>query len=119
MIKRVLLPCLLLMASVPALAQRPELREHDLVRDSVNAALHRELADGLWANAIAAGDLKGNIVMDMVVEEKGRVETVFTSSYTVPVGWKNIIQDQWINHRFGFKLPKGRKEKVTIELNFP
>lgn len=110
---------LLLLAPAIALAQRPELRDSELIRDSVSAALHRELADGLWANAIAAGELKGNIVMDMVVEEKGRVETVFTSSYTVPVSWKNIIQDYWIDHRFGFKLPKGHKEKVTIELTFP
>ena len=47
------------------------------------------------------------------------METVFIPSSTLPIPWKNAVKDHWMDHRFGFKLPKGHRETVTVALHFP
>ena len=100
-------------------AQRVELLENEVVRDSVWAAIQRERAEGLWAEAIASGELKGMAALEMVIDDKGRVESVFVRESELPIKWKNAVKDQWFDRRFNFKLPKGHKEKITIQLQFP
>jgi hypothetical protein len=105
--------------SLTSNAQRPELSTNEAVHDSVMADLLRQFADGLWENAIAAGDLKGEITLDFTIDDKGRVETVMAVVSTLSVEWKNLVQSYWLDHRFHFKLPKSHKEKVSIDLKFP
>ncbi len=102
-----------------ATAQRVEIYENNVVRDSVWAGIQLDRAEGLWAEAIASGELKGSAVLDMVIDDKGRVESVFVHESDLPIPWKNAVKDQWFDRRFNFKLPKGHKEKITITVQFP
>ncbi len=117
---RTLFAALLLLASNrAATAQRVELYDNAAVRDSMLATITRDRAEGLWAEAIAAGELRGTAVLDLVIDDKGRVESVFLKESDLPIAWKNAVKDQWYDRRLGFKLPKGHKEKITLELQFP
>lgn len=120
--KTTLLPPLLVLAflcDTPAHGQRPELYDNAVVQDSARKAIANDLREGLWREAIASGELVGELVLELTIEDKGRVETVFVPSATVAINWKNKIKDQWMDHRFAFKLPKGHKETVTVPLHFP
>lgn len=101
------------------MAQRPELYDNVAVKDSMVSTIARDRAEGLWAEPIAGGELKGSAVLDMVIDDKGRVESVFVKESDLPIAWKNAVKDQWYDRRLGFKLPKGHKEKITLELHFP
>lgn len=114
-----LLTALAFLCDSPVHGQRPELYDNAVVQDSARKAIAQDLAEGLWSEAIANGELAGEIVLELTIEDKGRVETVFVPSSTVAINWKNRIKDQWMDHRFAFKLPKGHKETVTVPLHFP
>lgn len=103
----------------PTAAQRPELHDNAAVKDSLAATIARDRAEGLWSDAIATGELKGRTVLDLVVDDKGRVESVFVKESDLSIAWKNAVKDQWYDRRLGFKLPRGHKEHVTLELHFP
>ena len=79
----------------------------------------RERTAGLWSEALASGDLHGSATLDLVIEDKGRVQSVFVRESDLPIAWKNAVKDHWYEHRFGFRLPKGHTEKITITLQFP
>ncbi|HRH37763.1 MAG TPA: hypothetical protein PK760_05430 [Flavobacteriales bacterium] len=117
--ERVLLVALLCLLGLLSVAQSSKIHENGVVKDSVSASIKRELMDGLWAEAINAGELVGSITLDMVIDDKGRVESVFVKESDLPVNWKNAIKDRWFDRRFAFKLPKGHKEKIDITLQFP
>jgi hypothetical protein len=110
---------LALVCASPAQGQRPELYANAVVQDSARKAIAREVKEGLWADPIARGELAGDVVLELTIDDKGRVETVFIPSSTLPVNWKNVVKDRWMDHRFDFKLPKGHKETVTVPLHFP
>ena len=117
---RTLLPAALAILCVSsARGQRPELYDNAVVQDSARNAIARDLHEGLWSEAIASGELSGEVLLELTIEDKGRVETVFIPSSTLPINWKNKVKDQWMDHRFAFKLPKGHKETVTAPLHFP
>ncbi len=117
---RTLLPAALaILCTSSALGQRPELYDNAVVQDSARKAIALDLREGLWSEAIASGELSGEILLELTIEDKGRVETVFVPSSTLPINWKNKVKDQWMDHRFAFKLPKGHKETVTVPLHFP
>ncbi len=103
----------------PARGQRPELYDNAAVQDSARNAIARELKEGLWAEAITSGALAGDVLLELTIDDKGRVETVYIPSSTLAIAWKNTVKDHWMDHRFGFKLPKGHKETVTVALHFP
>ncbi len=109
---------LILAIAATASAQRPELAG-SVVRDSVLAAMHRDLTEGLWAEQRAAGELKGRAQLEMVIDDKGRCESVRMVESDLPIAWKNRVKDQWFDHRFDLKLAKHHKEKITLELRFP
>lgn len=113
-------PSLLLLFAITttAVAQRPELAG-TVVRDSVLATLHRDLAEGLWAEERTSGELKGNARLELVIDDKGRCESVRMVESDLPIAWKNRVKDQWFDRRFDFKLAKHHKEKITVELQFP
>jgi hypothetical protein len=106
------------MLAIAVKAQRPELAGA-AVRDSVMAAIQRDLAEGLWAEQMAAGELKGHATLDMVIDDKGRCESVILTDSDLPIAWKNAVKDQWFDRRFAFKLAKYHKEKITVQLQFP
>lgn len=107
-----------LIACVAVSGQRIELAG-PAVRDSVAAVIRRDFAEGLWAGQMASGDLKGHATLDMVIDDKGRCESVLLTDSDLPIPWKNAVKDQWFDRRFPFKLAKYHKEKITIELHFP
>lgn len=113
-----MIPAVLLI-TFNAMAQRPELSGADQVRDSVLAVIGRERAAGLWAEPIASGELHGSATLDMVIDDRGRVESTFLRESDLPVEWKNAVKDQWFDRRLHFKLAKYHKEKITITLTFP
>ena len=119
MLRTHLIVALAFLCASPALGQRPELYDNAVVQDSARKAVALDLREGLWNEAIASGELIGDILLELTIEDKGRVETVFVPSSTLPVNWKNMVKDQWMDHRFAFKLPKGHKETVTVPLHFP
>lgn len=100
-------------------AQRPVLAGAQQVRDSVLAAISRDFAEGLWAGQMASGELAGSAELEMVIDEKGRCESVRLVSSDLPIAWKNAVKDQWFDRRFEFKLAKYHKETITIQLRFP
>jgi hypothetical protein len=100
-------------------AQKEELYEKAAVQERVQAAIANELREGLWAEAIAGGELTGEIDLELTIDDKGRAETVFVPRSTLAVNWKNRVKDQWMDHRFDLRLPKGHKETVTVSLRFP
>lgn len=106
-------------AAVVTNGQRPELADAGTVRDSVLAQIGRDRAEGLWNEALASGELHGSATLDMVIDDKGRCESVFVVESDLPVKWKNAVKDQWFDRRFNFKLAKYHKEKITITLRFP
>ncbi|MBL0128489.1 MAG: hypothetical protein IPP83_13775 [Flavobacteriales bacterium] len=108
-----------LFAPVVVHAQRPVLNDAEVVRDSVQTAITRDRAEGLWAEVIASGDLKGSAVLDMVIDDKGRCESVLIRESDLPIKWKNAVKDQWFDRRFAFKLAKNHKQKISITLQFP
>ncbi|MBK8499068.1 MAG: hypothetical protein IPL52_09675 [Flavobacteriales bacterium] len=111
---------LLFLACAPATqAQKPVLAGEQQVHDSVMIAIHREFAEGLWAEDMASGALKGYAVLEMVIDDKGRSESVRVVESDLPIAWKNVVKDQWFDRRYAFKLAKYHKEKVTIHLQFP
>jgi hypothetical protein len=114
-----LLAALAFLCDSPVRGQRPELYDNAVVQDSARKAIAHDLGEGLWSEAIANGELAGEIVLELTIEDKGRVETVFVPSSSLPINWKNKVKDQWMDHRFAFKLPKGHKETVTVPLHFP
>ncbi len=114
-----LLSALAFLCVSPVHGQRPELYDNGMVQESVRKAIALELQEGLWSEAIASGELTGEILLELTIEDKGRVETVFVPSSTVAINWKNRIKDQWMDRRFDVKLPKGHKETVTVPLHFP
>lgn len=101
------------------LAQKPILNDAATVRDSVTATIARDLGEGLWAEQRASGELKGNAVLEMVIDDKGRCESVRMVESDLPIAWKNAVKDQWFDRRFAFKLAKYHKERITVELRFP
>lgn len=110
---------LLLVGAATALAQRPLLVGQQVVHDSVMAAISRDLAAELWAEEMASGTLKGYANLEMVIDEKGRCESVRVVESDLPISWKNVVKDQWFDRRFDFKLAKYHKEKIMIRLRFP
>ncbi len=108
-----------LLIGTPLLAQKPLLHDAATVRDSVMATIARDLAEGLWAEERANGALKGLAVLEMVIDEKGRCESVRMVESDLPITWKNVVKDQWFDRRFPFKLAKYHKERITVELRFP
>ena len=115
-----ILSCIAAMAIAPvASAQRVELYDNALVRDSVLADFARERAAGLWSEALASGELHGSATLDLVIADKGRVQSAFVKESDLPIAWKNTVKNHWYDRRYGFRLPKGHTEKITIELHFP
>lgn len=120
--KKLLHPLLLLLALLAGhslRAQKEELYDQAVVQERVRAAIATELREGLWAEAIAGGELAGEIDLELTIDDKGRAETVFVPRSTLAVNWKNKVKDQWMDHRFDLRLPKGHKETVTVPLRFP
>lgn len=114
----ILLTFVLLLAG-NARAQRAELYDNAVVRDSVDHQIHRELDGGLWRAEISSGALNGTIALRITVDAKGRVISVFVPASTLPIAWKNTVKDHWYDHRFDLRLPKGHTEQVDIPLHFP
>ena len=56
---RALITLSIALSTASALAQRPLLAGEQVVRDSVMAAITRDFAEGLWAEEMATGALKG------------------------------------------------------------
>lgn len=100
-------------------AQRTELYDNRVVRDSVQKQIEREMAAGLWSADIASGRLKGSITLRITVDTKGRATSVFVPESDLPINWKNAVKDHWYDHRFDLRLPKGHTEQVEIALHFP
>jgi len=115
---RILLLLSALLTALHMKAQRPELAGA-AVRDSVMAAIQRDLAEGLWAEERANGGLKGTAELEMVIDDKGRCESVRMVQSDLSIPWKNAVKDQWFDRRFDLKLAKHHKEKITIHLRFP
>jgi hypothetical protein len=114
-----LITALLGLLALSAVAQRPLVEGPEGVRARVLATIHQDFAEGLWAAPFASGELRGSAVLDMVIDAKGRCESVFMVQSDLPIVWKNAVKDQWYDRRFDLKLPKGRKEKVRIDLRLP
>ncbi len=104
---------------LPPRQGKVEVYDDAIVRDSVNAAIQRELGAGLWAKDIASGSLIGDIGLRFTIDHKGHANSVFVPNSTLPVKWKNLLTDHWYDHRFDIRLPKGHVEKVDIQLHFP
>lgn len=104
---------------VAAQAQRTELYDNAIVRDSIDTQIRRELAAGLWSADVASGKLNGSITLRITVDAKGRATSVFVPECTLPIAWKNTVKDHWYDHRFDLRLPKGHTEQVEIALHFP
>lgn len=100
-------------------AQKPVLAGEQQVHDSVMISIHRDFAGGLWAEEMTTGDLHGDATLEMVIDEKGRCESVRMVESDLPIAWKNAVKDQWFDRRFPFKLAKYHKEKITLHLRFP
>ena len=64
----------------------------------------RERALGLWAEALASGQLAGSATLDLVIDDKGRVRKRIVKESDLPIAWKNTVKDQWYDRRYGFKL---------------
>lgn len=116
---RMLLTALFAAALTAAQAQRTELYDNAIVRDSIAAQIHRELAVGLWQAERTSGALNGSITLRITVDAKGRATSVFVPECTLPIAWKNTMKDHWYDHRFDLRLPKGHTEQVEIALHFP
>lgn len=119
MSSRTAIVLLLLMCIPAAQAQKPVLAGEQQVHDSVMIAIHRDFAEGLWAEEMTTGDLHGDATLEMVIDEKGRCESVRVVESDLPIAWKNAVKDQWFDRRFAFKLAKYHKEKITLHLRFP
>lgn len=118
-IRTPLLLAVALVLGMDARAQRMELYDNAVVRDSVDRQIHRELDGGLWRAEISSGALNGTIALRITVDAKGRAITVFVPASTLPIAWKNTVKDHWYDHRFDLRLPKGHTEQVEIALHFP
>lgn len=105
--------------SAQLLAQKPVLHDAAAVHDSVTAAITRDLSKGLWAEERASGALRGTAMLEMVIDDKGRCESVRMVESDLPITWKNAVKDQWFDRRFDFKLAKYHKERITVNLQFP
>jgi hypothetical protein len=117
--RSMLLIGMLCIAATGLRAQRMEVYDNAVVRDSVNAAIMRDLATGLWAADITSGALAGQITLQFTIDFKGRATSVFVSSSTLSIPWRNAVKDHWYDHRFDIRLPKGHTEKVDVHLHFP
>lgn len=116
---RTLLSLLLFACTTGLFAQRPELAGETPVHDSVMAAIGRDFAEGLWAEEMTSGSLKGHALLEMIIDDKGRCESVRMVESDLPISWKNAVKDQWFDRRFAFKLAKYHKQKISIQLQFP
>lgn len=105
--------------SAQLLAQKPVLHDSAAVHDSVTAAITHDLGKGLWAEERANGALRGTATLEMVIDDKGRCESVRVVESDLPITWKNAVKDQWFDRRFDFKLAKYHKERITVNLRFP
>lgn len=110
---------ILLVSAITLCAQRPELVGETMIHDSVMAAVGRDFTEGLWAEEMTSGSLKGHALLEMIIDDKGRCESVRLVESDLPIAWKNTVKDQWFDRRFAFKLAKYHKQKISIQLQFP
>jgi predicted transport protein len=93
--------------------------EPDTIVRQAAAELNVMMENGILRDYAVTYKLKGEYIIDITIQEKGKVLSVYmVSSDADDIKMQNLVKDVVKLVEFSFKLPKGRTQKFQHTFNF-
>lgn len=116
---KILVLALFFLIPVTLFSQKELISDPDKVEERVVSDLNEHLESDEWKKWIEKNPIKGQFAFDITVYNKGEVVAVRalgrSGEATIPD--QNKLKDYLKTMKFKFKVPKGKRYKVTYSFN--